>query len=125
MRFVFLVYVDPAKFAGMTEADHKALDAENYAFDQRLLKSGHLILAGPLGEPHTATLIRNVNGKVSMTDGPYVETKEHLGGIVIIEAKDREEALALVKGDAMARYGTIEMREHWALEPSTPAASGE
>lgn len=117
MRFICLVHVDPARFEGMTAADHKALDAENYAFDQALLKSGHLIAAGPLGEPQTATLIRREDDGVSMVDGPYVETKEHLGGFVLIEASDREEAIALFAKDAMARFGTLEVREHWALPP--------
>lgn len=116
MRFMILVHVDPAKMAGMTEADHRALDAENYASDQALLSSGRLIAGGPLGEPQTATLVRSVGGKVSMTDGPYVETKEHLGGFVLIEAKDRAEALEIAARDAMTRYGTLEVREHWALE---------
>jgi hypothetical protein len=124
MRFIFLVHVDPSKFLGMTEADHEALDAENYADDQALLKSGRLIAAGPLAEPETATVIRNVNGQISMTDGPYVETKEHLGGFVLVEVRDRAEALELARTSAMARYGSIEVREHWALEPPFAAPSG-
>lgn len=117
MRFMILVHVDPSKMAGMSADDFKALDAENYAADQELLASGHLIAAGPLADPGTATLVRNVGGKVSMTDGPYVETKEHLGGFVLIEAKDRDEALAIAARDSMARYGTLEVREQWALQP--------
>jgi len=116
MRFICLVHVDPAKFEGMTEADHKALNAQCYAEDQALLKSGHLIAAGPLAEPETATIIRNVDGNISMHDGPHVETKEHLGGFVLIEAKTRDEAIALFKDSAMARFGSLEVREHWALE---------
>ncbi len=117
MRFVILVHVDPSKMAGMSEADHRALDAENYRADRALIESGHLVAGGPLAEPETATLVRNTGGRVSMTDGPYVETKEHLGGFLLIEAKDRQEALAIAARDAMARYGTLEVREHWALEP--------
>ena len=116
--FICLIHVDPARFEGMTEADHKALNDRNYREDQELLKSGRLVTAGPLGEPETATLIRERDGKVSMTDGPYVETKEHLGGVVIIKAKDREEAIAILGDSAMAKFGTLEIREHWPLEPS-------
>ena len=116
MKFICLVHVDPRRMAGMTDADLKALDAENLVEDQRLLDSGHLIAAGPLAEPETATLVRAVDGKVSMTDGPYVETKEHLGGFILIEAESREEAVALLGTSAMARYGTLEIREHWSLE---------
>lgn len=119
MRFMIFVHVDPAKMAGMTEADHRALNAENYESDQELLRSGRLIAAGPLGEPETATLLRTVDGRVSMTDGPYVETKEHLGGFLLVDVKDRAEALEIAVRDPMSRYGTLEVREHWALEPSS------
>jgi hypothetical protein len=102
----------------MTPAEQEALNADSLAGDQRLLESGHLIAAGPLAEPETATLVRMAaNGKVSMVDGPYVETKEHLGGFVLIEAKSRAEAIELLSADAaIAKYGTLEIREHWALE---------
>jgi hypothetical protein len=116
MKFVCLVHVDRSKFVGITEAEQKALDAENLAEDRRLLESGHLIAAGPLAEPETATLVRMVDGRVSMTDGPYVETKEHLGGLILIEAASREEAMQLLADSAMAKYGTLEIREHWSLE---------
>ncbi len=116
MKFVCLLHVDPSKFAGMTAAEQAELDADNLAGDRRLLESGHLITAGPLAEPETATLVRNVNGQLSMTDGPYVETKEHLGGIVVIEAASREEAMSLLADSKMAKYGTLEIREHWSLE---------
>ncbi len=116
MRFVLLVHVDPRKFEGITEAEQKALDAQNLAEDKALLENGQLIAAGPLAEPETATIVRSSDGEISMTDGPYVETKEHLGGFVLVEVKDRAEALELAKSSAMARYGSIEVREHWSLE---------
>jgi hypothetical protein len=93
MKFICLVHVDPAKFAGMTPLEQQALDAENLAEDQRLLESGHLI-----------------------TDGPSVESKEHLGGFILIEADSREQAIGLLADSAMAKYGTLEIREHWSLE---------
>jgi hypothetical protein len=116
MRFICLVHVDPSLMEGMTDADHKALNAKNYREDQELLTSGHLISAGPLGEPHTATLVRSRQGKLSMTDGAYAETKEHLGGFVLIEAESREKAIELLANSSMAEYGTLEIREHWALD---------
>jgi hypothetical protein len=117
MKFVCLIHVDPAKFVGITAAEQQALDADCLAGDRRLLESGHLIAAGPLAEPETAILVRAVDGKLSTTDGPYVETKEHLGGFVLIEAESREQAIELLLGDsAMANYGTLEIREHWSLE---------
>lgn len=116
MQFAILVHVDPQKMAGMTDAERAALDRENLAYDGGLAESGRLIAGGPLDEPDKATVIRNVDGRLSMTDGPYVETKEHLGGILLIEAADREEAIRLASDTSMARYGAIEVRRHWSLE---------
>lgn len=116
MKFICLVHVDTELMGAMTEAEQRALDADALAGDQKLLASGHLIAAGPLAEPETATLVRTRAGKQSMTDGPYVETKEHLGGFVLIEAASREEAIALLAEGEMSRYATLEIREHWSLE---------
>jgi hypothetical protein len=116
MKFICLIHVDPTKFEGITPAEQAVLDADNLAGDRRLLESGNLIAAGPLAEPETATLVRMVHGKLSMTDGPYVETKEHLGGFVLIEAESRAQAMELLVDSAMAAYGTLEIREHWSLE---------
>jgi hypothetical protein len=117
MKFICLVHVDSEKMSVMTAAEQEALNVDSLAGDRRLLESGHLIAAGPLAEPETATLVRMAsNGKLSMTDGPYVETKEHLGGFVLIEAKDRKQAIELLADAAIAKYGTLEIREHWSLE---------
>jgi hypothetical protein len=116
MRFLLLIHVDPRKFEGISPAEQQALDAESLREDQALLRSGKLVAAGPLAEPETATIVRSVKGEVSMTDGPYVETKEHLGGFMLVEVKDRDEALEIARQTAMARYGSIEVRRHWSLE---------
>lgn len=115
MKFICLIHVDRAKMAAMTEADRVALDKESREGDAKLLESGHLIAAGPLAEPETAVLLRNVKGKLSVTDGAYAETKEHMGGFVLIEAANREEAIELLAGAEMAKYATLEIREHWPL----------
>lgn len=116
MKFICLVHVDRAKMAAMTPAEQAALNAASLAGDRRLLDSGHLIAAGPLAEPETSTLVRSVDGRLSVTDGAYVETKEHLGGFVLIEAASRAEAIDLLADIEMAKYATLEIREHWALE---------
>ncbi len=116
MKFICLVHVDRARMAAMTQAEQAALNVASLAGDRLLLESGHLIAAGPLAEPETATLVRNVNGRLSVTDGAYVETKEHLGGFVLIEAESRAEAIDLLADIEMAKYATLEIREHWALE---------
>ncbi len=114
MRFLCLVHIDKTLIAAMTPEEDAALQRDSYEADQALYRSGNLIAAGPLEEPVRATLIRERNGSVSTTDGPYVETKEHVGGFMLIEAANREEAVRLATG-SIARYGTIEMRESWEL----------
>jgi hypothetical protein len=116
MKFVCLVHVDRSRFEGISAAEQAEVDQDALEGDRRLLASGHLIAAGPLAEPETATLVRIRDGQLSMTDGPYVETKEHLGGLVIIEAESREQAIGLLGDSKLAAYGTLEIREHWALE---------
>ena len=69
-----------------------------------------MILAQPLETPDTAVTIRVRSGGMSSTDGPFAETKEHLGGFFLIEARDMEEAVALAKTSPMAAMGAIEIR---------------
>ena len=117
MRFMLLVHVDPRKFEGITEAEQKALDVQNLAEDKALIESGQLIAAGPLADPETATIIRSSDGEISMTDGPYIETKEHVAGFMFIKARDREEAIEIASKSPVARIGTIEVRAASYIEP--------
>lgn len=114
MRFVCLVHVDLDLISKLTPEEDAALQLENYELDQAYLKSGKLIAAGPLEFPEKATLIRSRNGQVTVNDGPYVETKEHLGGFMLIDAESREEAIKIASG-SMEKYGTLELRETWEL----------
>lgn len=75
------------------------------------------MLSSSLHGPETATVIRSNNGKVSMTDGPFIETKEHVGGIMVIRARDRQEALEVAARSPVVRYGAIELRETHYQEP--------
>jgi hypothetical protein len=110
MRYLCLVYVEESNFDGMSELDHKRLQNECLDHDDDLRTRGHLALAAALQLPATATTIRVRSGKVSMTDGPFAETKEHLGGFLLIEARDLNEALQLASKMPMARFGSIEVR---------------
>jgi hypothetical protein len=110
MRFLYLLHIDNSLMGALDAAGLAEMDRQNQAFDQKLIDSGHYVTALALDPPETAVLVRNRNGVMSSTDGPYAETKEQVGGLVIIEAADMAEALALVKEDPMARYATIELR---------------
>jgi len=111
MRYLCLVIVDPARFEGLTAADHQAITAESLAYDDELKARGILVAAHALAEPPTATTIRARGDETFHTDGPFAELKEHVGGFILIEVRDRDEALAVAAKIPMARYGAIEVRE--------------
>jgi hypothetical protein len=110
MHYVGLVYVEERSFDEMSEIELKRLQNDSLDYDDDLRKRGHLIHAAALQPVTAATTIRVRNGKVSATDGPFAETKEHLGGFILIEARDLNEAIQLVTMSPMARVGSIEVR---------------
>jgi hypothetical protein len=110
MKYLCMVYVDEKMLDALTERDYDALTDESLAYDEELRKSGHFIVAQALQPVQTATSIRIRNGEVSATDGPFVETKEQLGGFVLIDARDLNEAIQLAAKIPPARLGGIEVR---------------
>jgi hypothetical protein len=83
---------------------------EIVAHNEDMKRSGEFVMTAALGFPDTATCVRQVNGKTSMTDGPFAETKEYLGGLYFIEARDLNGALKAAAALPMARFATIEVR---------------
>ena len=83
---------------------------ESLDYDEALRRSGHLLAAQALQPVETATTIRVRNGKLSTTDGPFAETKEQLGGFVLIEARDLNDAIQVAAQIPMGRRGSIEVR---------------
>jgi hypothetical protein len=81
-----------------------------FAFAEQLAASGHMLAAEPLHPVQTATTVRVRNGQMSMTDGPFAETKEQLAGFYLIDAKDLNEAVSWAARIPPARYGSIEVR---------------
>jgi hypothetical protein len=124
MQFLCLVHVDRALEAAMTPAEREVFDRQNRECGEWLAKAGRSILFGPLQEPETASLLRTRDGEVSMTDGPYVETKEHLAGFIVFDAPSREAALEIIARCPVHRIGTLELRA--PLNPSfaSPSDSG-
>ena len=110
MPFMCLVHVDRDAIAALSADEREAFARANDAFAHWLEESRHIVLASSLHEPETATLLRHRGGRLSMTDGPYVETKEHLGGIMVLRTADRDTALAIAAKSPVARFGTIEVR---------------
>ena len=103
MKYLCLVYLDEKKLD--TVADH-----ECKACVDALKQSGHYIAAEALQSVHTATTVRVRNGKMTMTDGPFAETKEQLAGFYLIDAKDLNEAIQLAAKIPPARVGSVEVR---------------
>lgn len=110
MKYLCLAYEAEATFNDMPPHEWDALRQETLAYVDALKNSGHLLATNALQSASTATTLRVRNGKLSMTDGPFAETKEQLGGFFLIEARDLNEAIDLASKWPSARYGQIEVR---------------
>ena len=110
MRFICLGYADPAIFGSMSKEEmEKAMD-ECFAYDDELRRGGHFAGGEALQETTSAVTLRHGAKGVEVTDGPYAETKEYLGGILILEARDLNHAVALMSKHPGVRFGPFEIR---------------
>lgn len=107
MKYLCLVYSDEDKLHSLPESPK---DAECMACAQSLADSGHLLGGEALEPVQTAMTVRVRNGKVSVTDGPFAETKEQLAGFYFIDARDLDEAIQIAAKIPPARVGSIEVR---------------
>ena len=108
MKYVCFGYYDKAKFDGLPEAERNArFDTCCFAYDDHLRANGHWAGGEALQPTETALTVYWKNGKVATTDGPYVETKEQLGGILVLEARDMNHAIQLIGRHPALTYGNI------------------
>src|ERR1700736_3339137 len=117
MKYLCLVYIDENVLDALSESDFDALTDAALANDEALRRTGHYVTSNALESVRTATSLRVRNGKLSITDGPFAETKEQLGGFTLIEAADLAEAIALAESIPMVRIGTIEVRPVREIPP--------
>ena len=110
MKYLCLAYYDEKKFETLTEADMAAIGRECGPLDEDLQRSGHLLEVGSLAATKDSVSLRPRNGKVTVTDGPYAETKEQLGGYYILECADLDEAIECAARIPTARVGSVEIR---------------
>jgi hypothetical protein len=110
MRFICLGYADPSVFSSMSEEEMGAAMEECFAYDDELRRGGHFAGGEALQEAKSAVTLRYGANGVDVTDGPYVETKEYLGGILILEARDLNHAIALMSKHPGVRFGPFEIR---------------
>ena len=110
MRFVCLGYYDEAWLEGKTEAELDAAMEECFAYDDELRRGGHFLGGQALQDASQAVTLRTLNGQVDVTDGPFAETKEQIGGLLFLEARDLNHAIALISRHPGIGMGPFEIR---------------
>lgn len=110
MKYLCMAYEEEGKLNSLSRSEWDVLRGETLDYVEALRKSGHLIVTHALRSVRTAATVRVRKGGVSVTDGPFAETKEQLGGFFLIEAGDLNEAVALAAKWPSARIGSIEVR---------------
>lgn len=110
MKYVCMGFIDESKFADLPEEEWKRMMEECFAYDDELRRGGHFIGGEALDTARNAVTLRMKNGTVDVTDGPYAETKETLGGILLLEARDLNHAISLMSKHPGVKVGPFEIR---------------
>ncbi|HEY6618018.1 MAG TPA: YciI family protein [Steroidobacteraceae bacterium] len=115
MNYLLLIYNNEAEFMGLGETALQKVSAEFTDFTKSIVQTGNFKAADRLKPVSSASTVRVRNGKATITDGPFAETREQLGGYYMIEAKNLDEATAIAARIPSARYGSIEVRPVWPM----------
>jgi len=110
MKYVCLIYGEEANFDALSKSESDSLISDSLAYDEVLRKSGHYITSDALQSVRNAATVRRRKDKVSVTDGPFAETKEQLLGFILIEAKDRDDAIRVASRIPCGRMCSVEVR---------------
>lgn len=110
MQYLILIYVDPATYANVSEDEQQAEMAEYFALGPSFRDRGWTVSGEALQPVETATTVRQRDGKFIVTDGPFAETKEHLGGYYLVDCTNLDEALEFARSVPDVRRGSIEVR---------------
>ena len=113
MKYICLGYMEEQKFEGWSEEERNSFIDQCFTYDEELKKNGHFIGGEGLQPVRNATTLRYQAGRVAITDGPYAETKEQLGGIMILEARDLNHAIQL-----MSKHPSVRMGSVWEIRPA-------
>ncbi len=119
MKYLCLIYYDEAQAAALPEAEYLRIAGEAVAYGEELAGRGQFLASESLQPTETATTIRLRGGKVAVTDGPFAETKEQLGGFFLIEARDLNDAIRIAGKIPPLRLGCIEIRPVKECAPLT------
>lgn len=110
MKFVCLGYADEKTFESMSKTEIDAAMEECFQYDDELRENGHFVGGEALQSARKAATLWHKDGKVVVTDGPYAETKEQIGGILLLEARDLDHAVQLMSKHPGVRFGPFEIR---------------
>lgn len=110
MKYICLGFIDESKFAAIPPDEAQKMMEECFAYDDELRRGGHFLGGEALDTARNAVTLRMKNGAVEVTDGPFAETKETLGGILLLEARDLNHAISLMSKHPGVRMGPFEIR---------------
>jgi len=110
MKYVCLGFIDETKFGEIPQEDGQRMMEECFAYDDELRRGGHFLGGEALDSARNAVTLRMKDGEVEVTDGPYAETKELLGGILLLEARDLNHAISLMSKHPGVKMGPFEIR---------------
>jgi hypothetical protein len=122
MKYMCLGYYDEKKFEAMTDAERNAFMDTCFAYDDVLRAKGHFLSGEGLESTRTARTVRLKNGKPFVTDGPFMETREQVGGVLILEAKDLHEAIQLISNHPGISAAGFEIRPIADMSPALQAS---
>ena len=118
MKYLCLIYNEEKNVAAIPPEAVEAIVGECVGYNETLKEHGQLIACERLQPTRTAATIRLRDGKMLVTDGPFAETKEQLGGFYLIEARDLNEAIRIASKSPPARLGCVEVRPVWEYKPA-------
>jgi hypothetical protein len=121
MQFMLLIYTDEKEWEALSDEKRNSLVREYFALTDELRAQGSYVAGAPLRPTTTAVSVRVQDGREIVTDGPFAETKEQLGGYFLIEADSIDEARRWATRIPAARYGTIEVRPVLPVGAEVPA----
>jgi len=110
MKYMLLIHDNEQSWGALSDDEQKQIMADYRRFTEEIRTSGHYLTGSQLQPTAMATSVRVRNGKRMVTDGPFAETREQLGGYYLVDAKDLDEAIGLAERLPSARMGTIEIR---------------
>ena len=116
MKYLCAVYLEPNALQGLSAGEQAKLNRDSLDYNDELAKKGHYIAASALQPPRTAKTVRHRGGKTQVTDGPYAESKEVLGGFILIEVRDMEQAVRIAENIPVGKFASIEVRPEMKID---------